>query len=51
MLAAAGVLGEYVFRVYDQVKGRPVYVLKEEPAGEPSSVPLPTGRRRPPRAA
>jgi dolichol-phosphate mannosyltransferase len=33
VLAAAGVLGEYVVRVYEQVKGRPIYVLKESSWG------------------
>ncbi|HEX4611171.1 MAG TPA: glycosyltransferase family 2 protein [Urbifossiella sp.] len=31
-LAAAGVLGEYAARIYDQAKGRPVYVVKEATA-------------------
>ncbi len=51
VLAAAGVLGEYAVRIYEQVKGRPVYVLKEATAEAPSAaVPLPA-HRRPPRAA
>jgi dolichol-phosphate mannosyltransferase len=29
MLCALGVVGEYVGRVYEQVKGRPLYVLKD----------------------
>jgi dolichol-phosphate mannosyltransferase len=29
---AIGVLGEYAVRIYEQVKGRPVYVLKESTA-------------------
>jgi polyisoprenyl-phosphate glycosyltransferase len=28
-LSALGVVGEYVGRVYEQVKGRPLYLLKE----------------------
>jgi polyisoprenyl-phosphate glycosyltransferase len=28
-LVVAGVLGEYVFRIYDQSKGRPVFLVKE----------------------
>jgi len=31
-LLAIGVLGEYAVRIYEQVKGRPVYVLKESTA-------------------
>jgi len=30
VLCAIGIVGEYVGRVFDQVKGRPVYVLKDE---------------------
>lgn len=29
-LIVLGILGEYVSRIYDQVKGRPVFVIKEE---------------------
>jgi dolichol-phosphate mannosyltransferase len=29
VMAALGVVGEYVGRIYEQVKGRPVYVLKD----------------------
>jgi hypothetical protein len=52
VLAAAAALGEYVYRIYDQAKDRPVYLLKESTAepGEPA-VPLQAGRHRPPRAA
>lgn len=32
VLCALGVLGEYVGRIYEQVKGRPLYVLKEHAA-------------------
>lgn len=31
-LVAAGMLGEYATRIYDQAKGRPVYVVKESTA-------------------
>jgi dolichol-phosphate mannosyltransferase len=30
ILAALGFLGEYVGRIYEQVKGRPIYVLKDQ---------------------
>jgi dolichol-phosphate mannosyltransferase len=33
-LCALGVVGEYVGRIYDQVKGRPIYVLKESSFNE-----------------
>lgn len=29
ILATLGILGEYIGRIYDQVKGRPIYLLKE----------------------
>ncbi len=32
ILCVLGVLGEYVGRIYEQVKGRPIYVLKEHVA-------------------
>jgi dolichol-phosphate mannosyltransferase len=31
-LISLGILGEYVGRLYDEAKGRPLYVLREEPA-------------------
>jgi dolichol-phosphate mannosyltransferase len=35
VLGSLGVLGEYVGRIYDQVKGRPIYLIKEaSPAAE-----------------
>lgn len=48
VLGGIGVLGEYAVRVYDQVKGRPVYVVKEASA-EPSAAGRPATMR--PRAA
>jgi hypothetical protein len=30
-LICLGILGEYIGRVYDEVKGRPLYVLNENP--------------------
>jgi glycosyltransferase involved in cell wall biosynthesis len=44
MLFALGIVGEYVGRIYEQVKARPLYVLKE--TGNLSAV-----KREPPRAA
>jgi dolichol-phosphate mannosyltransferase len=26
-----GILGEYIGRLYDEAKGRPLYILREEP--------------------
>jgi hypothetical protein len=33
ILCSLGVVGEYVGRVYEQVKGRPIYLLKESSPG------------------
>ena len=30
ILASLGLVGEYVGRIYEQVKGRPLYLLKEQ---------------------
>jgi dolichol-phosphate mannosyltransferase len=46
VLAALGVLGEYVGRIYEQVKGRPHYLLKEMSPPAPAAA-----RSRPPGAA
>ncbi|MDB5306559.1 MAG: hypothetical protein JWO38_761 [Gemmataceae bacterium] len=52
LLAAAGVIGEYLVRIYEQAKGRPVYVLKEGTVDAPGAViPRPAAPHRPSRAA
>jgi len=44
-LISLGILGEYIGRLYDEAKGRPLYVLQEEP--KPAAGPSPrAGRRR-----
>jgi polyisoprenyl-phosphate glycosyltransferase len=34
-LICLGILGEYIGRIYDEAKGRPLYVLREAPDDEP----------------
>jgi polyisoprenyl-phosphate glycosyltransferase len=46
ILCSLGIVGEYVGRIYEQVKARPLYLLKEA-SPEPASVPI--SLDRPPR--
>jgi dolichol-phosphate mannosyltransferase len=48
ILLALGIVGEYVGRIYDQVKGRPLYLLKDK-SPEPRGLPWSGVDRDPPR--
>jgi polyisoprenyl-phosphate glycosyltransferase len=41
LLCAVGAVGEYVARVYEQVKGRPLYLVKETEADAPQILSVP----------
>jgi len=39
-LVCLGILGEYVARIYDEVRGRPLYLIREYCPPDPKSVPV-----------
>jgi dolichol-phosphate mannosyltransferase len=44
-LLSLGILGEYIGRLYDEAKGRPLYILQEEPPREARAAPRSAKKR------
>jgi hypothetical protein len=47
-LISLGVMGEYLGRMYEEVKGRPLFLVAEELGleGRPQDAGMPAGRRK-----